>query len=71
MLVVQSYVKIYEMVFISDIVQNGAPCSQTGGEQEKNTPLAGGGCVRSRGSAGVDPFLVFVLTQRPRWDTGQ
>lgn len=68
MLVVQRYVKIYEMVFI--YVQNGAPCSQTVGEQGKHTTLARGGCVRSRGSAGVDPFLVSVLTQSPRRDTG-
>lgn len=33
--------------------------------------LPGGGCVRRGGSAAVDPFLVFVLTQSPRWDTGQ
>lgn len=71
MLVVQRYVKVYEMVFVHEIVQNGAARSQTGGEQEKDTTLAGGGCVRSGGRAGVGPFLVFVLTQSPRRDTGQ
>lgn len=52
MLVVQRYVKIYEMVFIHEIVQNGALCSQTVGEQEKHTTLARGGSV------GVEGVLV-------------
>lgn len=41
-MLVQRFVKIYETVLVREILQNGAPCSQTVGDR-KNTTLAGEG----------------------------